>query len=58
MTDEQIAKLEAEASAEFDKGEEAMLVSPLLILGLIEQYRRSERQRHEAARYDQIQELA
>lgn len=46
------------ANQEFDKGEELMLVTPLAIIGLVDDLRRSERLRHEAGRYDLVSEPA
>lgn len=42
------------ANAEFDKGEELMLVTPLAIIGLVDDLRRSERLRAEVGAYDQL----
>lgn len=54
MTGAEIAALYRSAEAEFDKGEEAMLITPIALMGLVEALQRCERQRAESGAYDQL----
>lgn len=54
MTPGEIDRLYAEAEAECNANEEAMLVNPLVVIALVDLLRRCERQRREAAQYDMV----
>lgn len=54
MTPAEIDALHAQAEAEFNANEPAMLIAPLAVIGLIEQLRRCERVRAETESYDQL----
>lgn len=54
MTDQEIARLLADAQAEQNANEPAMLVAPLAIIGLCERLQRCEGQRAAAGVYDEL----
>ena len=54
MTDAEIARLLADAEAETNRNETAMLVSPLAIVGLCERLMRAERRLAAVASYDEL----
>lgn len=54
MSPAEIDAIYRTAEAEFNAGEETMLVVPLVLMGLIEDLRRCERLRAEAGAYDQL----
>lgn len=54
MTDAEVLALQAQAEAELNANEEAMLVSPLVVIGLVERLVRAERKLAAVASYDEL----
>lgn len=54
MTDKEITALKNAAEAEMNANEEAMLVAPLAIIGLVERLWSCERARMASGQYDEL----